>query len=280
MTADFLFSDLHVHTDKSLCAPRDTVPASYVPYCKDEGIRIIGISDHVYPEDMLAQYGYPEDKRVGRLLDLRPILKEDEERSGIRYLLGCEIDYFDCVGYPYISPEESVDFDYVLFASSHILNYPYMYTAYDLNSPDVLRALTIERFVAACKLDYPVPMGICHPLYPICSPHQAEIIDGISDATLKELFSMAAEKDISIEIHACLFRTDTPHNEFGLSDHYLRILAAARDCGCKFHMGSDAHAPNAFVGSHELLRKAAALLGLTEAHIWDVAKGILPVGRG
>lgn len=38
MTANFLFSDLHVHTNKSLCAPRDTVPASYVPYCKDEGI--------------------------------------------------------------------------------------------------------------------------------------------------------------------------------------------------------------------------------------------------
>jgi histidinol phosphatase-like PHP family hydrolase len=276
MTADFLFSDLHVHTNKSLCAPRDTVPASYVPYCKDEGIRIIGISDHVYPEDMLAQYGYPEDKRVGRLLDLRPILKEDEERSGIRYLLGCEIDYFDCVGYPYISPEESVDFDYVLFASSHILNYPHMYTAYDLGSPDVLRRLTIERFIAACKLDYPVPMGICHPLYPICSPHQAEIIDGMSDATLKELFSMAAEKHISIEIHACLYRKDTPHNEFGLSDHYLRILAAAKDCGCKFHMGSDAHEPRAFVGSHEKLRKAAELLHLTEDHIWDVAKGILP----
>lgn len=38
MTADFLFSDLHVHTNKSLCATRDTVPASYVPYCKDEGV--------------------------------------------------------------------------------------------------------------------------------------------------------------------------------------------------------------------------------------------------
>ena len=280
MSIDFLFSDLHVHTNRSLCAPRETVPMSYAPYCREEGIRVIGISDHVYPEDMLARYGYPDDQRVGRLLEMRPILREAEEQSGIRYLLGCEVDYFAVVGQPYILPEESEGFDYLLFASSHILNNPHMYTAYDLTSPDVLRRLTIERFVATCQLDYPVPMGICHPLYPICSPHQAEIIDGISDTTLKELFSMAAEKRISIEIHACLFRKDPPHNEHGLSDHYLRILTAARDCGCKFHMGSDAHAPHAFVGSHELLRKAAALLGLTEAHIWDVAKGILPVGRG
>ncbi|MBP3667897.1 MAG: hypothetical protein J6K29_12715 [Clostridia bacterium] len=276
MIHPFLFSDLHVHTNKSLCAPRSTEPGSYVPCCEPEGIRLIGISDHVYPEDMLTRYGYPDDKRVGRLLELRPVLREAEAQSGIRFLLGCEIDYFPCVGHPYISPEESADFDYVLFASSHILNYPNMYTEYDLHNPDVLRRLTIDRFVAACKLDYPVPMGICHPLYPICSPFQAEIIDGISDATLNELFSMAAEKQISMEIHACLFRRDTPLNQHGLSDHYLRILAAARDCGCKFHLGSDAHDPTAFLGSHDRLRKAAELLGLTEAHIWDVAKGLLP----
>ena len=276
MSTPILFSDLHVHTNKSLCAPRETTPASYIPYCESEGIRIMGISDHVYPTQMIHDYGYPEDTRMSRLLSLRPALAEAEASSGIKYLLGCEIDYFDCVGHPYISPEESLQFDYVLFASSHILNYPHMYTAYDLQSPDVLRKLTIERFVAACKLDYPVPMGICHPLYPICSPYQAEIIDGISDATLKELFSMAAEKNISIEIHACLYRKDTPHNEYGLSDHYLRILSAAKNCGCKFHMGSDAHEPNAFIGSHEKLRKAAELLGLTDDHVWDVAKGILP----
>lgn len=273
---NFLYSDLHVHTNKSLCAPRDTVPSTYIPHCTEEGIQLIGITDHVYPEDMLAEYGYPLDHRVNRLLELRTVLSEAEAQSGIRFLLGCEIDYFDCVGHPYILPEESQGFDYVLLAASHILNYPQMYTAYDLASPSVLRRLTIERFVAACGLDYPVPMGICHPLYPICSPYQAEIIDGISDETLKELFCMAAEKKISIEIHSCLYRNDTPHNEFGLSDHYLRILAAAKDAGCKFHMGSDAHAAPAFIGSHAKLRKAAELLGLTEDHIWDVAKGILP----
>ncbi len=273
MSKSLFFSDLHVHTNRSLCAPRTTEPSSYIPCCEAEGISLIGISDHVYPEEMLRRYGYPDDTRLGRLLSLRPALKEAEEASGIRYLLGCEIDYFPCVGHPYISPEESVHFDYVLFASSHILNYPDMYTEYDLQSPDVLRRLTIDRFIAACQLDYPVPMGICHPLYPICSPYQSEIIDGISDATLKELFSMASEKHISIELHACLYRQDTPLNEHGLSDRYLRILSAAKDCGCKFHAGSDAHEPKVFLGSHDRLRKAAALLGLGEEHLWDVALG-------
>jgi hypothetical protein len=40
-------------------------------------------------------------------------------------------------------------------------------------------------------------------------------------------------------------------------------------------MGSDAHAPGAFVGAHDKLRKAAELLGLTDRDMWDVAKGHL-----
>ena len=273
MSNTAFFSDLHVHTNRSLCAPRTTEPATYLPYCKEEGIRLIGISDHVYPTEMIHEFGYTEETRMSRLLSLRPAIKAAAEASEVKFLFGCEIDYFPCVGAPYISPEESLNFDYILFASSHILNYPYMYTEYDLGSPDVLRRLTIDRFVAACALDYPVPMGICHPLYPICSPHQAEIIDGISDGCLKELFSMAAEKRISIEIHACLYRKDTPLNEEGLSDRYLRILSAAKACGCKFHFGSDAHEPNAFVGSHAKLRRAAELLGITGDDLWDVACG-------
>ena len=272
--SDF-YSDLHVHTNRSLCAPRTTEPSTYIPYCKDEGIRLIGISDHVYPTEMIHQFGYTDETRLSRLLSVRPALKEAEAASDVRFLFGCEIDYFPCVGHPYISPEESLHFDYVLFASSHILNYPHMYTEYELSSPDVLRKLTMDRFIAACKLDYPVPMGICHPLYPICSPHQCEIIDGMSDGCLKECFSMAKEKDISIEIHACLYRKDTPLNADGLSDRYLRILSVAKECGCKFHFGSDAHDPKAFVGSHDKLRRAAELLGITGNDLWDVARGIL-----
>ncbi len=274
MSNPAFFSDLHIHTNRSLCAPRTTEPASYLPYCEQEGIRLIGISDHVYPTEMIHQFGYTNETRMSRLLSLRQAIKEaNDSQSRVGFLFGCEIDYFPSVGAPYISPEESLQFDYILFASSHILNYPHMYTSYDLNSPDVLRRLTIERFVAACSLDYPVPMGICHPLYPICSPYQAEIIDGMSDSCLKELFSMAAEKQISVEIHACLYRKDTPLNEEGLSEHYLRILSMAKSCGCKFHFGSDAHEPKAFVGVHDKLRRAAELIGVTEADLWDVAQG-------
>lgn len=272
MSTSPFYSDLHVHTNNSFCAPRDTTVASYIPHCEAEGIRLIGISDHVYPTEIIRNNGFPGEDRLSRLTKLRPELEAAQESSGIKFLLGCEIDYFPSVGHPYILPEESTAFDYVMLAASHILNYSYMYSDYDLDDPDVVRRLTVERFIAACELQYPVPMAICHPLYPICSPHQEKIIAGISDACLNECFSMAAERNISIEIHACLYRNDTPLNACGLSDSYLRVLSAAKACGCKFHFGSDAHTPSAFTGVHDRLRTAADILGITEDDLWDVAK--------
>lgn len=43
-------SDLHVHTNHSLCAPRSTQVESYLPFCEDEGIHLLGITNHLYAE--------------------------------------------------------------------------------------------------------------------------------------------------------------------------------------------------------------------------------------
>lgn len=272
MNNNIFYNDLHIHTNRSFCSPREVVPETYAPFCEEEGIKIIGISNHVYPTDMIEANGYPGETSLSRLASLKDELVEAEKKTGIKYLFGCELDNFEAAGGPFIKPEESGIFDYMLFPASHILNWPHMFSDYDLNDPNVIRKLTIDRFIAACKLDYPVPVGICHPLYPICSNDQKEIVDGISDSCMKELFSMAKERDYSIEIHACLYRNGTPLNEEGLSETYLRVLAAAKDCGCKFHFGSDAHAPGAFKGVHGKLRRAAEILGITPDDIWEITK--------
>lgn len=263
------YADLHVHTNRSACAPRTTEVASYLPCCASEGIRVMGITNHVYADDILHDWGCTERDHVTYLTSLRSELKAAEAASGIRFLLGCEIENFASVGHPNLLPEESLDFDYVLVAASHVLNQRHMYVGYDIETPDGLRALTVERFLSACDLSYPVPMAICHPLYPIGCPFQAEVLDGISDGCLNECFSKAAERHIGIEAHACLYRTGTPLNDEGLSERYLRLLEAAKSCGCKFYMGSDAHTPDAFTGVHDKLRRAMEIVGITEADRWE-----------
>jgi histidinol phosphatase-like PHP family hydrolase len=268
------YSDLHTHTNLSFCAPPTTTVESYLPLCEEEGLTVLGISNHVYSPEFLHRKGVPLSSWAPKLTALREELIQAEKSSGIRLLLGAEVENFPKTG-PTLTPEEAADFDYVLIAASHIGNQRDVYTDYDLTSPDKIRKLLIDRFFAACELSYPVPMGICHPLYPLCLPDEQTVVDGISLSCLEECFSAAAERNISIEVHGCVFYRQTALNAEGLSDTYLRVLDAAKKCGCQFHFGSDAHSPEQFTGTHRLLRRAAEIVGITPDNLWAPAKGII-----
>ena len=53
---------------------------------------------------------------------------------------------------------------------------------------------------------------------------------------------------------------------------YLRVLSAAKTCGCQFHFGSDAHYPKMFDGVHALLERAAERIGLCEDDLRSVVR--------
>lgn len=265
------YGDLHLHTNYSYCAPRETVPETYLPYVEEEDIRVLGFSNHLYYPDAVSAEERAESKYPGvmRVLKIKEELEAMKKKTGCRILLGCEVE--TVYGRePSLPKEMAGQFDYILLAASHVLNLGGYYRDYDLSTPDKLRELTIERFHYACSCDYPVPTGICHPLYPICSPAEQEIVDGISDSRLADCFTLAAKKNISIEIHACLYRGGTQLDGEGLSPSYLRLLSAAKACGCHFHFGTDAHAASAFTGKHALLRRAAERAGITEDDMWEL----------
>lgn len=265
------YGDLHIHTNYSHCAPRETVAESYLPYLEKEDVRVLGFSNHLYYPDSVSEEERAEGENPGvrRVLKIKEELEALRQKTDCRILLGCEVE--TVYGRePSLPRELAGQFDYILLAASHILNLPGYYRNYDLSTPERLRDLVIERFRYACQYDYPAPTGICHPLYPICSPIEQEIVDGISDSILADCFTLAAKKNISIEIHACLYRNGTALDEERLSPTYLRVLSAAKACGCHFHFGTDAHAAERFYGKHALLRRAAERVGITEDDMWKL----------
>ena len=261
------YGDLHIHTNLSFCSPQEIVPESYLPLIEGEELSVLGFANHLYSKSWLndAKGEYPG---VERVLQIRPQLEEMKKKTKARILLGCEVETF-------IDQEPTLprcyagEFDYILLAASHIVNVSKEYTKYDIYHPDSLRDILIERFLYVCHLDYNVPTGICHPLYPICSSFEQEVVDGISDSVLSDCFSTAAKHNLSIEIHACLFRGGTRLNSNGISPSYLRILSAALSCGCHFHFGVDAHTSEAFKGKHAILKNAASSIGITEDNMWN-----------
>ncbi|MBQ2780522.1 MAG: hypothetical protein IJF42_03065 [Clostridia bacterium] len=261
-------ADLHTHTNRSLCAPQSTTVASYLPHCAAEGIRTLGISNHIYKPSVL-NCQHPEN--IAYALAVREEIETLRSQTDVNLLLGCEVEIFYGQE-PGIQKEEAAAFDYVLIAASHIFNFAHEYAHIDLSTPEKARNMLLNRFIYACEVDFDAPVGICHPLYPLCAPWEQEIVDGITYSQLKDCFTLAAERERSIEIHACLYRNGTQLNDEGLSPSYLRLLSVAKECGCKFHFGADAHTPGAFVGYHAKLERAAEIIGITKDDLWDIAK--------
>lgn len=253
-------ADLHVHTNRSFCAPATTTLSSYLPLCAQEGIQTLGISNHFYPSS-----------GIQHTLQVREEVTAAQDVSCVNLLVGCEAEVF--YGRPpTLQKEEAQHFDYVLLAPSHIFNLPQEYTGFDLSTSEKIRQLLFDNFKQACMLDLGVPTGICHPLYPICAPGQQEILDGMTEKQLGECYSLAAMQQKSIEIHACVYRDTVDLDGEGLSPSYIRMLSIAKECGCRFHFGSDAHTPKMFSGVHGLLARAAERAGITEYDLWDFVR--------
>lgn len=261
--------DLHVHTNLSLCAKDGVTAGDYIPFCEKESIEVIGFSNHLYLDRVLKKRGFSEETGLKRALKLKEEISELKKKTDVKILFGCEVEnYFGQE--PSLHPDDAENFDYILIAASHILNAKDEYKNYDLSTPEKLRKMLIEQFVRACALDYKVPTCICHPLYPILSPDEQEVVDGISDRELENLFTYAKESNKAIEIHSCLYRNGTQLNALGVSESYIRLLTIAKKCGLKFSFGTDAHRVSDFSGKHALLHTAARLAGIHESDMWEV----------
>jgi len=253
-------ADLHLHTNLSFCAPNTTTVSTYLPFCVRENIQRIGISNHLY-----------SDRGINYTLQVEEEINKLQSNSSIEILLGCEAELFYGQE-PQLAKKDAHHFDYVLLAASHVFNQMGQYRDFDLSTSEKIRDLLIENFKIACYQDLGVPTGICHPLYPICAPGQQEILNIMTDEQLVDCYTLAAKKDISIEIHACLYRDSVGLDEEGLSPSYIRMLSIAKECGCKFHFGSDAHSSEQFVDVHRLLERAAERAGITEDDLWHLAR--------
>ena len=253
-------ADLHLHTNLSYCAPSETTVDLYLPLCSEEGVKRIGISNHLYSL-----------KCIEDAMKLKSEINASGDTLPAQVLIGCEMELFYGQE-PLLQKSDARHFDYVLIAPSHIFNFPEKYEGFDLSTPEKIRDMLMENFKRACVLDLGVPTAICHPFYPICAPSQQKILDSMTDEMLAECYRLAAKHDKSIEIHACLYRDSVELDEEGLSPSYIRMLSIAKKCGCKFHFGTDAHRARDFIGKHALLERAAVRAGICKDDLWDIAR--------
>jgi len=259
--------DFHVHTSLSLCADKEAFADGYIKIAKDIGLQKIGFSDHFWDENIETENSWYQKQNFEHVSELKPQI-EKLRNEGVEIFWGCETEYNFQKRSVAITEEVAEKFDYVLVPNSHThitmpkeLYEPYeKHAEYMINAYEDIINSNVSKYITA----------IVHPFEAVCCPYDNSIlIDMIDDDTFKRLFDKTAEKDIAIEINTSSMREKTHSEIEALSK--IRLFRLAKECGCKFIFGSDAHNYTA----HEYYSDAdfaAELLELKEKDIADIAR--------
>lgn len=256
--------DLHVHTNLSACARPSATLEGYLGACVSSGIGILGISNHVWDSDVAGASPWYVPQNIDHVLRIRQEIASLSDCSSVRVLIGCETEF---LGGKHLAmkKENAKLFDYVLIPHGHF-HMAGLVRPHEVQSTDALRELLIERFVESVQFDLGVRTGIAHPFHTHgFDDVEEEILAGISDQTYRDCMAMAAMRQISIEINSCQLASSVTR-----TGQWMRMLYFARDEGCTFHLGSDAHSING-LACHEQLVALAKECGIAEKDLTNFA---------
>lgn len=231
-------NDLHIHSQLSSCSrdPEQT-PRRILQYAKDNGLSTICLTDHFWDSSLEGASNWYAPQDFAHISASRPL----PQAEGVRFLFGCETEMnrFHTIG---ISKRCMDEMDFIIVPTTHFHMKDYTLFAEQIASPQARAAAWVERLAYLLHQDLPFrKMGVAHLLCSlICRerPIFLETISALSDDTLHSLFRRAAEVGIGIELNSgdCTYAD-------GEEEIVLRPFRTAKEEGCKFYCGSDAHKP-------------------------------------
>ena len=284
---------------------------SYICIAKKLGLSIIGFANHTWDESVPLPRPEGFYKRQSMAFQMQIKSQIPQRVEGLKVLVGAETEYcgmYDVLG---MGREAALQLDFLLIPHSHVhfRNFVMPATEDVKNARATLAALLekidgitperavslskhlpeneLEPFMSEKKVDYvkfvsdfmvesfrllmhnetlksysdDIPVSIAHPFQPVGSnPQREDMMALISDNTYGELFQMAQKRGIGLEI-----------NTISSTPQALRMFGIAKECGCKFTLGSDAHSRDA-LRSIEQTQCCIDALALTEEDFMDFTR--------
>ncbi len=268
--------DLHIHTGLSLCAERSASAEGYVTLAKRIGLTKLGFSDHYWDEHVnspsnccregVEDFYVPQN--TAHIEALRPQL-DALRGQGVELLFGCEGEYDPYRHGVAISEAVAERMDFIIVPNSHThmmmpkaLYEPYeKHAAYMVNAYREIIDSPVSRYITA----------MAHPFEAVACPYDNRILMClIPDDEYRRLFDRTAEKGIAIEINVSgLCRKTTAEIE---RDPVLHLFFLAKECGCRFTFGSDAHCHTVHERYMAVTAHIADLLALTEQDLSPITR--------
>lgn len=256
--------DLHIHSHLSLCSddPGQTSEA-ILAWGQANHLHTLALTNHFWDDDVSIPPEWYHKQNYAHIAQALPL----PQASDCRFLFGIEgeMDHDLTIG---IRPGTYDRFAFIIIPTTHL--HMDGFTIYPETEGGIAEraGLWIRRFEALLASDLPAgKTGIAHLTCPLIAgsrrntsfEEHLRIIDVISDDEYARLFAGAAARGYGIELNMPIFN----YSEEDLP-RVLRPYRIAKDCGCKFYLGSDAHSRRAHENAAKGFARMVSLLGLTE----------------
>ncbi len=244
--------DYHIHTMLSSCsADPEQTPERILRYAKDNGLKEVCITDHLWDASVPGASDWYRPQDIAHVSESLP-LPEDPE---VKLHFGCETD-MDREFRLGLSEEHFDQFEFIIVPTTHLHMRGFTISEEDWGDLSRRRALVVERLDRLLDRKYPFhKMGLAHMTCTLAAGYENQwenhirLFAGIPDAVYEDQFRRAAAAGIGIELNAPI----NDYNEWE-REQILRPYRIAKDCGCRFYFGSDAHHPaglNAAPAEHQ-----------------------------
>ena len=265
--------DFHIHTVHSFDADANATVNGYVEVAEKTGITKLGFAEHFWDEKIEGAFPFYRQMSFEHTSITKKEIEECKN-SDIKLYFGCEVEYNPSLKAPAITEETAQKFDYIIVPNSHSHEtMPKEY--YDNKKRHLDFIMDAYNNIVNCSLNRYIT-AIAHPFSLVRCPYPCDdLIDMVSDDEFKKMFFNTAEKEIAIEINASSVNESIMKSGcIDESSSLLRMFRLAKDAGCRFIFGSDAHYLSYFgdLNYVELINRVAENLEIKEKDIVDIAR--------
>ena len=250
--------DLHIHSNLSICAKEEQTVDEILRYAQRYGLNTLCLTNHFWDEAAEGASDWYKAQNYAHVSSVKPLPQPD----GLRFLFGCETELIQnhTLG---ILKETCQLFDFVIIPTTHFHMGEYILTPYDMENAEHRAEAWVRRLDHVLGLDLPFQkIGLAHLTSDkLAKPWEEHlrVLDAVPEAEARRLFEKAAKLGVGIELNSRDLRFSDEEAESA-----LRLYRIAKDCGCKFYCGSDAHAIAQMDAAIPLFQRTVDLLGLTE----------------
>lgn len=251
-------TDLHVHTYLSACCAKkdEQQPAAILGRAAAMGVYTIGFADHLWMNPAVEPSDWYRPQDMAHVARLRADVAALAQPPPVRILFGCEADT-RAPGEFSITPDAAESFDFTLLSCSHFHMKGFVEQPED-ESPAAIGRHLLRFFRAGARSG--LATAIAHPFLPIGFTDRFEAaIASIPDSEFADVFGTAAETHVAIEVTTSFL----PADDGWSLETPARFLRLAREAGCRFTFGTDAHAAASQLRL-PLLQPLIAAAGITE----------------